>query len=957
MAFGFGFDKNKIQQTAEKYVQQGKLAPAIEEYKKILNKDPGDVTTLTAVGDLYLRSGRNPEAVQCFQTLAEKYTQQGFLPRSIAVYKRITKIDPEAVPALLKLGELYSMQGLLRDARTHYLQAVEYYLRRQEKEKAREVFEKVLMLDMENPRLQVQMAELYAATGKKEEAVLTYLGAIDRFLNAGELNEAASALELLYNLDPQNEDAKEFRGRLHLERGEHDKAAETLFSMASWESRKGAVNALFHAQMKLGDLPKAQGVATLLFEQHEDFAGLAQVAENLTSSGNLEGALSIYRQAADRLMAQRAVSDLTQGVQKILARDRENLGALELLWNVQRKSGNRGEIEETAEMLGHAYAAQNEMEKAREVYQELVNLAPDNREHLLLLRKVEARLAGREAPVDLSMEAATDMVTEPAAAQVQQAEGAEALPAREREAVNNCLTETDIYITYHQTGKAIETLEEGLRKVPGNVTLLEHLLPLYEQSRQYAEAAQCAEMLTEAYVRAGDGERASRYGELTVSYQQKMLEGEPQPLEEAAAEEAAIAAPAPEAAAEEPAQVREVDLSMEWAALTSSEQPAATTTPAESIIEEIEFYLQAGLGSEAVAAVERLREQNPAHPSLVEFEQRLAVLQGEPTAAPVPAETEPAAVAVESAVPAEETPIVSEAGPQVFDELAVAEPAMEAPPAMQWPAEPMAAEPVITEPEPPEIVVPKPVPAEPEHVLSDLLPTLEAPPPAVGGFELMLEETPAAPAVAAKAAPPAAAAPSPPPSPLDQFAALTEEIAAALPQPAAPPSPEPAVAAPGETPSEQAAGEGLLDDLFAEFKQDMEEPATAAGEDLETHYNMGVAFKEMALYDEAIGEFQQVHQIAVKKKDFSHLIQCCSLLATCFLEKGMPQLAVQWYQTALAAPGLDPESTMALLYEMASAYELAGERQAALKSFMEVYARNIDYRNVAERIRDLQQSG
>ncbi|OFW09328.1 MAG: hypothetical protein A3H27_08275 [Acidobacteria bacterium RIFCSPLOWO2_02_FULL_59_13] len=265
---------------------------------------------------------------------------------------------------------------------------------------------------------------------------------------------------------------------------------------------------------------------------------------------------------------------------------------------------------------------------------------------------------------------------------------------------------------------------------------------------------------------------------------------------------------------------------------------------------------------------------------------------------------------------------------------------------MEWPAaEPIASEPVITEPEPPEIAVPQPIPAEPEHDWSDLLPTLEAPPPGVGGFELALEETPA---------PPTAAAPPP----QDQFAALTEEIAEALPEPAAPPSQEPAaVAAPGETPTEQAGGEGLLDDLFAEFKQDMEEPAAAAGEDLETHYNMGVAFKEMALYDEAIGEFQQVHQIAVKKKDFSHLLQCCSLLATCFLEKGMPQLAVQWYQTALDAPGLDPESTMALLYEMASAYELAGERQAALKNFMEVYARNIDYRNVAERIRDLKQSG
>ena len=149
-------------------------------------------------------------------------------------------------------------------------------------------------------------------------------------------------------------------------------------------------------------------------------------------------------------------------------------------------------------------------------------------------------------------------------------------------------------------------------------------------------------------------------------------------------------------------------------------------------------------------------------------------------------------------------------------------------------------------------------------------------------------------------------------------------------------------------------GGGFLDDVFAEFKEDVGEPA--ATEDMETHYNMGVAFKEMALFDEAIGEFQSVHQLAQSAKDYSHVVQCCSLLASCFLEKGMPQLAVKWYQTALDSPGVDAESALALLFEVGAAYEMAGDRAAALKSFLEVYARNIDYRNVAERIRELQQS-
>ena len=84
-----GFDKAKVLQTAEKYVLQGKIQAAIDEYHKILKKDPKDLMTLNTVGDLYDRAGKREEAVKCFYELAEKYVEAGYVPRAIAVYKRI----------------------------------------------------------------------------------------------------------------------------------------------------------------------------------------------------------------------------------------------------------------------------------------------------------------------------------------------------------------------------------------------------------------------------------------------------------------------------------------------------------------------------------------------------------------------------------------------------------------------------------------------------------------------------------------------------------------------------------------------------------------------------------------------------------------------------------------------------------------------------------------------------
>jgi len=79
------------------------------------------------------------------------------------------------------------------------------------------------------------------------------------------------------------------------------------------------------------------------------------------------------------------------------------------------------------------------------------------------------------------------------------------------------------------------------------------------------------------------------------------------------------------------------------------------------------------------------------------------------------------------------------------------------------------------------------------------------------------------------------------------------------------------------------------------------------------------------------------------------------LLAVSFVDKGMPQIAAKWYLRALETPNLDEESTLALLYDLGAAYEQAGDTRSALERFSEVYSQNIDYRDVAEKIRTLQQ--
>jgi tetratricopeptide (TPR) repeat protein len=141
-------------------------------------------------------------------------------------------------------------------------------------------------------------------------------------------------------------------------------------------------------------------------------------------------------------------------------------------------------------------------------------------------------------------------------------------------------------------------------------------------------------------------------------------------------------------------------------------------------------------------------------------------------------------------------------------------------------------------------------------------------------------------------------------------------------------------------------GEVSLEEIFREFKKGVEQQLSA--EDYETHYNLGIAYKEMGLVDEAIGEFQ------LASKDPQRAIECCSMLGHCFLEKGMPQLAIKWFRKGLETPHIHEAATAGMLYDLASVYQDTGDTELAYKTFQEVYGLNANYRDVVRRVKDLE---
>src|ERR1700752_304871 len=138
-----------------------------------------------------------------------------------------------------------------------------------------------------------------------------------------------------------------------------------------------------------------------------------------------------------------------------------------------------------------------------------------------------------------------------------------------------------------------------------------------------------------------------------------------------------------------------------------------------------------------------------------------------------------------------------------------------------------------------------------------------------------------------------------------------------------------------------------LAELFEEFRA--AEEGDEVREDFETHYNMGTAYKEMDLMDEAIQEFQTSAGLVKPGDGTSRFLQCCNMLGHCFIQKGMPEAAVLWFKKGLQAPGHTEDEYQALRYELASAYEQLGDLKQAREFYTEVYGVDVSYREVAEK--------
>ncbi len=929
-------DKNKIIEAAAKLVAKGAYDKAIKEYQKVLDADPKDVRILQKMGELFQKKNDNSQAAQYFTRVAESYTNDGFFLKAVALYKQVLKLDPSLMEVNIKLAELHQQLQLMSEAMAYFQIVATHWDKQGDTRRSLEVLRKMVDLDPDNVASRVKLADLYVREGLNTEAAGEFTKAAEHLKRNSRTDDYLRVAERLSSLQPDNLRLAKELAEAYLQKNDQKRALAKLQICFKADNRDiDTLRLLAVAFQGLGQMSKTISV----------FKELARAYEDKNMQGEAE---QVWAQVGQLDPADPDVQARTAAV------------APAEVYEAPPPSARSAPAGATAAMP--AYPPSSQATAVQQTYQPA--LAPS--------------------------------VTKP------RGPGADNL--------GKLLTETDVYVKYGLHDKALEHLRKVFAIDPENIDAHEKAYAIYVASNNHAQSFEQLLNVLRLHTRSGDAQRAQPYLASILQQQPghpevpvflsalRMAHGgasaaTSQRHEESDAEDAILVDSSDDEVivADEPEDVISGEMASEELVdssevlsdevlLSASDAEAAGEVevdpppvpdlyepePDQQVISD--FEAEAPISYDAASYDQPDGEPTTGEFSLVDDP---AVSEDEATGnIGLPVATEPARQAIAmTTVPMSQPPGLgdddeNDAPTRVQPRI---DPSMlrgARPPLPEESfAEPEAQDdyepPTTTTPIPDEVPVEAPPEDEPaveecdeamffiEQSLYDeareiLETVLIAYPDHRRAAEMMarVEAEQNGGASAPQSAAAEAAQTNGEEEGRDAF-----DLAAELANELGDFGDEQSETGEASTGGGNDEYQVSVEEVFAEFKKGLEK--VVKPEDVDTHYDLGVAYKEMGLIDDAVGEFTIARKGCLGKRKE---IDCLSMIGMLQVARGEVTSAIDAYQQGLASDHARGEVEKSLRYELAVAYEAANMPGKALNQFLKVQAIDGNYRSVAEAV-------
>ncbi len=812
------------------------------------------------------------------------------------------------------------------------LDAARKHVQKGARAKAFKEYGKLLAADPQDAKLLLEVGDTYRRWGEVEEAITHYTKVASLHRGEGYDARAIAVLKQIINLDPMRHTVRVALAELYQQIGLAAEAVSSLQQVADVYAKEGRQRESLDLLRKMAAVDPRNVKARV------------KVAELLDKAGHNPEAVEEYREAAVEFSRLGEVRSVVEMYERVLALSPKHVATLaavakelcglgeagraepyalraleeqvkaehyELLCEVYEQMGDEARLSEMTQGLASLYRERGDEERAREVMQRAPMGADLNLGELEGEADLDPLVVDPESPV------------QPGSAD----EGGDAAPSE------HSLEQADVHLGYGQYDEAVAYLEGFLIESPTNFYALEKLGEAQVGRGDEAAASECWQKAEALAREAGDQDAAAGFvlrlkelspaatssedsvefgdefeveigtdsddGFTTDGSDDSDGSGSPNSFEFGPGDEdeSAIA----ESASFEADGSEEVEIDLEGAYESESalvdqppggEQGVSADTLLERIdedLEEAEFYLQQSMTEEAEAIYRRVLEADPEH---VTAREKLAELEA----------------GVSRSVPGQGVAPAQEQGPESESE------------------------------------------SEPEHALEfDLDADSEADLETDFDSELELDfdiGTDTEESTPKSESPPGVVSDD---LEIDSEFEIDIEIEDIPLGESNPPAGQGAEIEFGEVapaPGTQAATveEGVAE-LFADFKQGVSE--TLEKGDYQTRFDLGIAYREMELLEDAIAEFRY----CLDSPDWR--LQSLQMIGLSSLDLGRAADAVSHFEQALSAPDLSDAQKSGLYFDFGRAQAALGDTDPAHDSFARVRAIDPNFFGLAEAVASL----
>jgi tetratricopeptide (TPR) repeat protein len=318
---------------AERYLAQGKLRSAIGEYEQVIKNDPRDFTTLNILGDLYIRTSAKPQAVSCYTSVAEHYSNLGFAQKAIAVYNKIAKLEPNSIEVSAKLAELYKEKGSVREARSHYVTLAEHYQKTGKTVEALAIWKQIALLDPTNTDVFANIAKTHLEEGETDDAIAAYIECAERYTNQKKHDLANDSIEKALGIKADDPRALSAFVSAKFAAGCPDEAVERLEGvLADQPFNRTVLSLLIDCQVAAGNIGEAEvSVIKLVEQEPANYPKFLELAALYLENQDMTSASRILSMSSEHLLVGGQASEFNSLVRQVLERDPDHLEALRLL--------------------------------------------------------------------------------------------------------------------------------------------------------------------------------------------------------------------------------------------------------------------------------------------------------------------------------------------------------------------------------------------------------------------------------------------------------------------------------------------------------------------------------------------------------------------------------------------------------------------------------------------------